>query len=136
MEGFTARAFDFVKDLEAFKYFLMKRGDQSEIDFSFFPPTGCMVEYHGVPVCAGFMIICDNNTCINTDIISDPEAPSRIRNQGVLALREYLRLEAVKKDIPYVIAHASHPGLKLKLIEQGYKVLNDNITHLGRTTWP
>ena len=38
MDGFTCRDFDFVKDKEAFTEFLRKRGDMSEVDFSFFPP--------------------------------------------------------------------------------------------------
>ena len=131
----VARPFDREKDKEAFTEFLRKRGDESVVDFSFFPPTGCMVEYWGRPVCAGFMIICDNNTCINTDIISHPDAPKHVRNKAVLVLREYLEGKAKEYGIPFIIAHASHPGLKGKLLEQGYKVLNENITHMGRNTW-
>jgi len=135
MDGFTCRDFDFVKDKEAFTEFLRKRGDMSEVDFSFFPPTGCMVEYYGIPTCAGFMIICDNNTCINTDIISDPEAPTFVRNHSVIALRKFLEEKAKAKNIPFIVAHASHPGLEAKLKEQGYQILNSNITHMGRKTW-
>jgi hypothetical protein len=135
MSKFICRPFDFKNDKEAFTSFMRKRGDHSDVSFEFYPPTGCMVEFDGKPVCAGFMIRCDNNTCINTDIISDPSALPQVRSEAVVRLREYLRGKAEAFGIPFIIAHASHPGLKAKLISQGYKILNENITHLGRPSW-
>lgn len=136
MEGISARNFDRVRDFEAFRSFLRKRGDTSPVSFEFFPPTGALVCYWGKPVCAGFMIKCDNGTVINTDIISDPDVESEIRNAAVIELRKFLAEKAREAGFHYVIATTDQPKLVSKLKEQGYTILKENLTHLGRVLWP
>lgn len=133
---FTSRAFDFIADKEVFEGFLKKRGDSSEANFEYFPPTGVIVFVDEKPICVGFMIICDNKTCMNTDIISDPDFTPDIRHYAVTYLRHQLALAAKEAGINYVIAVTNQPKLIERLKEQGYVELNKNLTHLGRVLWP
>ena len=132
---FNHRKFDRKMDMNILEIFLRKRGDLSKVNFDFFPPTGVIVFHTEKPIVLGFMIKCDNNTCINTDIISDPDTDKTVRNLAVIHLREALSDEAKKCGIPYIIATTNNPKLAERLKDQGYTVINENLTHLGRPTW-
>lgn len=132
---FNHRKFDRILDRNIFEIFLRKREDPSPINFDFFPPTGVIVFYAEKPICIGFMIKCDNNTCINTDLISDPSVDASTRNLAVIHLREALAEEARKCNIKYIIAVTNNAKLVERLKEQGYTTINENLTHLGRPTW-
>lgn len=133
---FESRRFHREQDKYAFETMLRKRGDNSVVDFTYFPPTGVIVFFQGSPIVIGFMVKCDNNTVVNTGIMSDPDFPPEVRNQAVVYLREVLAEEARIAGYKYVIAETNQPKLVEKLKEQGYTELQTNITQLGRVLWP
>lgn len=133
---FYHRYFDREKDLETFKSFLNARGLDDKADLTFFPPTGVLVLWNGKPICLGFMIKCDNNTCINSDLLSDPSTDKELRNEAVVYLRKVLEDEARKAGIPFIIATTTNPKLFERLKDQGYVELNRNLFQLGRAIWP
>ena len=133
---FTHRPFDREKDVEIFTKMLRDRSDNTPVDFTFFPPTGVVVLHEEIPVCIGFMIKCDNNTVINSDLLSDPNAEKEVRNQAVIYLREVLHAEAKKAGAGCIIATTTNEKLYRRLLEQGYFELNKNLYQLGRAVWP
>lgn len=129
------RSFDIPVDGVIYEGWIQARGDMRAIAWNFMPPTGYMVSLEGKPVCAGFMIKCDNKTVINDGIVASPLAPKEIRNMAVIKLREALAEEAKRVGALFIIAQTDEPKLVDRLLEQGYRKLQENVTHLGRSTW-
>lgn len=133
---YKIRPFDRAKDLSTVNRWLDQRGEKIIVDFVFYPPTAFMVTFKEIPVCCGFMIKCDNQTVINDSFMSDPTAPQEIRNAAVIRLRNSLAIEAGKFGAKYIIAPTSQPKLVPRLEAQGFKIIEENITQLGRLVWP
>ena len=132
---FDVRSFDIPVDKETYESWLKKRGETRVIHWDFMPPTGYLVSLDGRPVCAGFMIKCDNRTVINDGIAADPDAPREVRNAAVVKLREALAEEAQRVKARVIIAQTDEPKLVARLLEQGYFKIQENMTQLGRSVW-
>lgn len=113
---------------------LKKRG-MKPTDLDFLPPTGYVVFYHTQPVCAGFMIKCDNKMAINTDLISDIDVPKLLRNDAVEYLRKTLYFDAKKDGIKLITVFTNIIKHELRLKSLGYIDIDKNLTQLGRFLW-
>ncbi len=129
---------DFDREIHAktFEKFLRSNDDESPVDFTYFPPTGVLVYCDGIPVCCGFMAKTDAGFVLNTNIIGDRDFDRDLRNEGVIFLREALAEKAKEAGYRFVLAETDQPKLVHRLEQQGYKILKQNMTYLGRVLWP
>lgn len=105
------------------------------IDVSFLAPTGFVVYFNMKPVCAGFMVKCDNKTAIYQDFLSDPGAPKDMRNKCTEILRLQLDLAAEKAGLQVILCTTAYEAHSERLKGIGYKELNRNLIQLGRFLW-
>lgn len=116
---------------------LMEKRGMPKGDPSFLPPTGFIVYCveNPEPVCIGFQIRCDNRTAINTDIVSDVDAPKHKRNAGVEFLRDILNRSAESAGYQFVVAFTKHEKHAERLSKLGYTVIDSKLFQMGRFLW-
>lgn len=131
VEKFSARKYVPETDFTHIKKWGENRGMKIGTP-GFLPPTGIVVAYYSKPVCMGFMIRCDNGVAINSDFMSDPDAPKELRNEAVEFMREKLYELARQQGFRVVIAFTSIPKHVERLKEKGYIEMDKNLVHLGR----
>lgn len=131
----SAHRFQEKVHLPIMKAWLERRKMPVGESIEFLPPTGVVIYFYLQPVCMGFMIKCDNGMAINTDLISDPEIPDVLRNEAVEKLRKCLYNEAKAAGLKMVSVFTSHPSHVERLKSLGYKIIDKNLTQLGRFLW-
>lgn len=133
MSKFWGVDFDWEIHKEIYEKFVRSHGDDSVIDFTYYPPTGVLIYCEGIPVCAGFMVKTDAGFVLNTNIIASATCDKDTRQTGIIYLRDLLAEKARAAGFNFVLAETNIEGLKKRLVDQGYKILKENMTYLGRS---
>lgn len=131
---FTHRPFSVITDMPVMNRWLADRG-MPKGNPNFLPPTGFLIYNGSTPVCLGFMIKCDNNTAINTDLIACPRVNDSLRNDAVEYLRQVLYKEAQDLKMQFVTVFTSIPAHAERLKSLGYAEIDKNLTQMGRFLW-
>lgn len=109
--------------------------DKPSPDIHFLPPTGVMVWFGDLPLCAGFLFKTDANIAIINHLVSNPAIPG---------VKKWVRSEAIDFLIETLIEKAKEDGYNLITASSNVRRLNEryekfefeksdeNETHYGR----
>lgn len=117
------------------RQFAELRGQKTPAKIWFLPPTGIIVFHKDEPICLGFMIKCDNGMAINSDFLSDPAVPKKVRNDAVNYMRAVLCEVAKRTGFQFVTAFTKHEKLAKKLCGLGFKEIDRGFIQVGRFLW-
>jgi hypothetical protein len=98
----------------------------------FLPPTGVMVSVNGVDTCAGFLFKSDANAAIIGNIVSNPEAPGKDRNEALDLLIATLAGIAKNDGFGMVCCSTNLPRLMDRFQSHGFIKTDDSVSNFGR----
>lgn len=102
-------------------------------DPSLFPPTGRMVFYDSIPVCAGFLYKTDGKLAVISHVVSSPDKMNaEARDQCLDLLISTLVHEAHLAGMKAVSASSNVAKLNKRYEKLGFTKTDSDETHYGR----